>query len=85
MTDYKYKGGQGITDDPLITNIEDKPDNFRVIDEYKHHQIIHTARLAIKREAIQKCKICGKEMPSFIIDHIRKEHPIEYEKELVEV
>lgn len=83
--EYKYKFGTGFTDDPLITNIEDKPDNFKVIDVYKHHEVIHTARLAIKREVIQKCKLCGKEMPSFIIDHIRKEHPDDYEKELVEV
>ncbi len=77
--EYKYKNS-----DPFITNIEDKFDTFRVIDEYKHYQVIHTPRLVFKREQIQKCKLCGEEMSSFIIDHIRKQHPDDYEKELVE-
>ena len=81
--EYKYKKGNEY-DFPLITNIEDKPDTFRVIDEFKHYQVIHTPRLVFRREQIQKCKLCGEEMSSFIIDHIRKQHPDDYEKELVE-
>lgn len=27
-------------------------------------------------ENIQECNICGKEMKSFIVDHIRREHGV---------
>ena len=60
---------------PLMTNIKDNFDTFEVIDEYKNYQVISKPRIVIKRESIQKCKKCGKEMVSFIIDHLRKEHP----------
>jgi|TARA_R110002074_G_scaffold130801_3_gene272754 hypothetical protein len=66
---------------PLMTNIKDSSDTFEVIDEYKNYQVISKPRIVIKRESIQRCKLCGKEMLSFIIDHLRKEHPDEYAKE----
>ena len=66
---------------PLMTNIKDSSDTFEVIDEYKNYQVISKPRIVIKRESIQRCKLCGKEMLSFIIDHIRKEHPDENQED----
>ncbi len=65
---------------PLLTHIEDSSDTFKVIDEYENYQVISKPRIVIKRESFQKCKKCGKEMVSFILDHLRDEHPEVEEK-----
>jgi len=61
--------------DALFTDIKDGFDSFSVVDVYKNYEVISKPRIVIKRTSIQKCKICGEEMLSFIVDHIKRKHP----------
>ena len=65
----------------LSVDVRETRDSFKIVENYENYQVIATPKIVIRTDSIQKCKLCGKEMMSFIKDHIRDEHPDEYAKE----
>lgn len=67
-----------ITGDSEYVMQWEEPDNSRCVEKHDTYQVFETKKMIEKSNFVQKCNFCGDEMTSMILDHVRKEHPIEY-------
>jgi len=55
-------------------NWED-PIGAECIEKHDTYDVFEIKTMVEKSDIIQKCRICGLKMNSFIMDHVKKEHP----------
>ena len=49
--------------------------DWRIVEDHKGWEVKQRDITVPNTENVQVCKTCGEEFLSFIVDHIRKEHP----------